>query len=158
MGRNYVRCLAIAIFMRLGGARRWGGGGGFEVIIWRGHHMIVYLSWQRVKWKHFKYKFTLNNNFIMIMFEIYVKFRIFSVIRNDFGNDFAGWWLYSSKWPNVRPICRNIFQLTHFYSCWKLFGSLTASWVIYDEDALLMIYWSIPFWDILPQVENLKSL
>ena len=28
---------------------------------------------------------------------------------------------------------------------------------MYNEDSLLMIYWSIPYWDILPQVEILEN-
>ena len=36
VGGNYLWCLFIVvIFMRLGGAKRLGGGGGFKVIIWR---------------------------------------------------------------------------------------------------------------------------
>ena len=93
-GRGYfVRCLVVVIFMGLGGARRWGGGGDFKVVIWRrashkgrknfyeegldpsrhnGKGLNIYLDYlmifpsrQHVKWKHLKCKFTFDNDFMM---------------------------------------------------------------------------------------------
>ena len=55
----------------------------------------------------------------------------------------------------IRLSCKSSIN---FDTCWKLFGSFPASWVIYNEDALLMICGSVTCWDTLSRVENLKSL
>ena len=66
--------------------------------------------------------------------------------------------------------CRN--SSTIFGGCWKLLSekashnftevivfswAFPASWVIYNECALHMMYKSIPYWDILPREENSKN-
>ena len=46
----------------------------------------------------------------------------------------------------------------NFDSYWKLFWFFFRRWVIYNEDALLMISWSVPCWDILPRIVHKHSL
>ena len=50
------------------------------------------------------------------------------------------------------------FSSINLDTCCKLFASFPSSWVIYNEDSLLMICWCIPWWDALCRVENFKSL
>ena len=50
------------------------------------------------------------------------------------------------------------YSSTNFDTCWKLLGSFPASWVIYNEDTLLMVCWSVPGCNTLPTVGNLKSI
>ena len=48
------------------------------------------------------------------------------------------------------------FSSTKFDTCWILFGSFPG--VIYNQNALLMICWSVLCCDRLPTVGNLKYL
>ena len=54
-------------------------------------YLMFYPSRQRVKWKYFKYKFIFKNDF-MVNGQIYIKFPVFSVIKNDFGHALVCWW------------------------------------------------------------------
>ena len=68
----------------------------------------------------------------------------------------AGGWLYLHS--ELRgEVVEMTFSSINFDCCGKLFGSILVIWVVYNEDALLMIYWSIPYWDILPKVKILKN-
>ena len=49
------------------------------------------------------------------------------------------------------------FSSVNLGSCWKLCGSCPDNEVIYNEDALLMIYWTVLYWDILCRTENFEN-
>ena len=70
---------------------------------------------------------------------IYVKFNDLSVTRNAFGFVLKCFWVIlfvrGSKWDQVIEIN---FSSVNLDSCWKLFGFLPASWVMYSEDTLLI--------------------
>ena len=58
------------------------------------------------------------------------------------------------RWGHVLEMT---FSSINLDCCSELFGSVPVNWVIYNEDPLLIIYRSIPYWNILPQVEILKN-
>ena len=71
---------------------------------------------------------------------------------------FAGWWLLFVKVSQSDYVAEMEFSSTNFDTCWKLFGCFPASWVIYNEDMLLVLCWRVPCCNTLPIVRNLKSL
>ena len=88
--------------------------------------LMFYPSRQHMNWKHLKYRFTFNNDFMMKRRYIYVNFNVFCVIRNDFGHEHICWWatllVRASQWGQVVEI--NFSSIINFASCWKLFLSL----------------------------------
>ena len=65
------------------------------------------------------------------------------------------WYLFIIWKINIRN--KTLFaHYTSGDSYWKLLVSLCATWVIYNEDALLMIYWSRPHWNISPKYKIWK--
>ena len=56
----------------------------------------------------------------------------------------------------MRALFTQCSSSVNFDSWWKLFGSFPAGWVIYNEEEV-HIYWSVPYWEILPREENLIS-
>ena len=61
---------------------------------------------------------------------VYVKFNVFSVIRDDFGHVLIPLCLRVSQWGQV---VKMNFSSINFDSCWKLFGSFSTSLVKYNE-------------------------
>ena len=89
--------------------------------------LIFYPSRQLRKWKLFGYVFTFNNDFMINKKLNYVRFNVFSVIRNDFELLFNYWWVTLHVWVSSwgRVVEKN-FNLIDFGSCWKLFLSLST--------------------------------
>ena len=84
----------------------------------------------------------------------------FGVIINDFEHLLICWLItlflrgsYKREWGHVLEMT---FSSINLDCCSELFGSVPVNWVIYNEDPLLIIYRSIPYWNILPQVKILK--
>ena len=86
------------------------------------NYSIYYPSRQHVKWKHFKYKFTLNNDFMMCS-ELILLWP--EITLGDL--------IFNSKL--LKSSCKISI------SCWKCFFPWHLSHNIYYEDVLIMTYY-----------------